>query len=100
MVSLEYFGSIFILISTWYQVQLDVKINEWFGDFYRILFKSTNNTKFCFRSRIYWISFTFAKIAGLWIIIAVFTGFFTSHWVFSGEHQWQTITMINGLKPD
>ena len=28
------FGSIFILVSTWYQVQLDVKINEWFGEFY------------------------------------------------------------------
>ena len=24
-------GSLFILVSTWYQVQLDVKINEWFG---------------------------------------------------------------------
>ena len=27
-------GSILILVSTWYQVQLDVKINEWFGAFY------------------------------------------------------------------
>ena len=26
------FGSIFILVSTWYQVQLDVKINEWFAE--------------------------------------------------------------------
>ena len=34
------FGSIFILISTWYQVQLDVKINEWFGEFYDTLQKA------------------------------------------------------------
>jgi len=33
------FGSIFILVSTWYQVQLDVKINEWFGEFYDTLQK-------------------------------------------------------------
>ena len=33
-------GSIFILISTWYQVQLDVKINEWFGEFYDTLQKA------------------------------------------------------------
>ena len=33
-------GSLFILISTWYQVQLDVKINEWFGDFYDTLQKA------------------------------------------------------------
>ena len=33
-------GSMFILISTWYQVQLDVRINEWFGDFYDTLQKA------------------------------------------------------------
>jgi len=34
------FGSIFILVSTWYQVQLDVKINEWFGEFYDMIQKA------------------------------------------------------------
>ena len=34
------FGSIFILVSTWYQVQLDVRINEWFGEFYDTLQKA------------------------------------------------------------
>jgi len=34
------FGSLLILISTWYQVQLDVKINEWFGEFYDALQKA------------------------------------------------------------
>ena len=27
-------GTILILAATWYQVQLDVRINEWFGEFY------------------------------------------------------------------
>lgn len=27
-------GSILLLSVTWYKVSLDVKINEWFGDFY------------------------------------------------------------------
>jgi peptide/bleomycin uptake transporter len=27
-------GSVLILATTWYKVQLDVQINEWFGDFY------------------------------------------------------------------
>ena len=27
-------GTILILVATWYQVQLDVRINEWFGEFY------------------------------------------------------------------
>ena len=33
-------GSVLILVSTWYQVQLDVKINEWFGEFYDTLQKA------------------------------------------------------------
>ena len=34
------FGSLIILVSTWYQVQLDVMINEWFGEFYDTLQKA------------------------------------------------------------
>ena len=67
-------GSFLILISTWYQVQLDVKINEWFGEFYDTLQKALTEpgsvTELEFMSYL----FSFAKIAGLWILIAVFTG--------------------------
>jgi peptide/bleomycin uptake transporter len=35
-----FLDQLFILISTWYQVQLDVKINEWFGEFYDTLQKA------------------------------------------------------------
>ena len=41
-------GSIFILVSTWYQVQLDVKINEWFGEFYDTLQKALTDSKFSY----------------------------------------------------
>ena len=30
-------GSFLILFTTWYKVQLDVDINEWFGDFYDLI---------------------------------------------------------------
>ena len=33
-------GTIIILLATWYQVQLDVRINEWFGEFYDTLQKA------------------------------------------------------------
>ena len=33
-------GTILILAATWYQVQLDVRINEWFGEFYDTLQKA------------------------------------------------------------
>ena len=79
-------GSIFILISTWYQVQLDVKINEWFGEFYDTLQKALTTAGSVTDSELYAYLFTFAKIAGLWIIINVLTTFFTEHWVF----RWRT----------
>ena len=79
-------GSILILISTWYQVQLDVKINEWFGEFYDTLQKALTTAGSVTEVELYAYLFTFAKIAGLWIIINVLTTFFTEHWVF----RWRT----------
>ena len=79
-------GSLFILISTWYQVQLDVKINEWFGEFYDTLQKALTTPNSVTELEFIAYLFTFAKIAGLWIVIAVITGFFTSHWTF----RWRT----------
>ena len=79
-------GSILILISTWYQVQLDVKINEWFGEFYDTLQKALTTSGSVTEGELYAYLFTFAKIAGLWIIINVLTTFFTEHWVF----RWRT----------
>ena len=79
-------GSLFILISTWYQVQLDVKINQWFGEFYDALQKALTTPGSVTEVEFIAYLFTFAKIAGLWILIAIITGFFTSHWVF----RWRT----------
>ena len=33
-------GSVVILSSLWVQVQIDVRINEWFGDFYDMVQKA------------------------------------------------------------
>jgi len=33
-------GGAAILFATWYKVQLDVQINEWFGDFYNLIQKA------------------------------------------------------------
>ena len=35
-----YLGSVVILTSIWVQVQIDVKINEWFGEFYDMIQKA------------------------------------------------------------
>ena len=59
------FGSLFILVSTWYQVQLDVRINEWFGEFYDTLQKALTTPNSVTESEFIGYLFTFAKIAAI-----------------------------------
>ena len=80
------FGSIFILISTWYQVQLDVKINEWFGEFYDTLQKALTTPNSVSEKEFIGYLFTFAKIAAIYILVVIFSDYFTSHWTF----RWRT----------
>jgi peptide/bleomycin uptake transporter len=34
-------GAALIFLGTWYQVQIDVKINDWFGGFYDVVQKAS-----------------------------------------------------------
>ena len=72
-------GFVFIIGSLLAQTWIDVKINEWFGDFYDTLQKALTTPNSVSEAEFIGYLFTFAKIAALWILIAVFTGFFTSH---------------------
>ena len=79
-------GSLLILGVTWYKVQLDVQINEWFGTFYdlvqKILAKPGTVTLPEFWAQLA----TFGKIAGIFIAVVVMLEFFIKHWVF----RWRT----------
>lgn len=79
-------GSILILAATWYQVELDVQINEWFGSFYDTIQKALGEPGSITLSEYFILLATFGKIAGVYVFIAVFTNFFTSHFVF----RWRT----------
>ena len=79
-------GSIIILVTTWYKVQLDVEINEWFGTFYDTIQKALGNPGQVTFDEFLLLCLTFAKIAGIYIVIAVILEFFTRHYVF----RWRT----------
>ena len=55
---------------------IDVKINEWFGEFYDTLQKALTTPNSVSETEFIGYLFTFAKIAALWILIAVFYWFF------------------------
>lgn len=79
-------GSAFIVFATWFQVQLDVMINEWFGTFYDTVQQALAEPDSVSASDYYGQLATFLKIAMVFIITAVLVAFFTSHFVF----RWRT----------
>ena len=93
-------GTILILAATWYQVQLDVRINEWFGEFYDTLQKALAEPGAVTEKEFIAYLFTFAKIAAVYILVVIFSDYFTSHWTYlDGEQQWLISTTINGISP-
>ena len=80
-------GTVLILFATWYRVQLDVQINEWFGTFYDLVPACAGQA----RQRSRWPSTgprssTFFRIAMLYVTIAVVLDFFVKHYIF----RWRT----------
>lgn len=79
-------GSVMILAVTWYQVQLDVQINEWFGDFYNLIQKALATPGAISFGEYMSQLMTFGQIAGIYIVVAVMIDFFTKHYIF----RWRT----------
>ena len=79
-------GSILILVGTWYLVQLDVQINEWFGDFYNTIQQALGEPGSTSLGDYFLLLATFGKIAGIYVVVTVFLDFFTKHFVF----RWRT----------
>jgi len=80
------FGTLFIIGVTYFRVQLDVKINEWFGGFYDTIQKALATPGAVTFEQILGYLWTFAGIAGIAIVAAVILEFFLRHYVF----RWRT----------
>ena len=80
------FGTLAILVAIWCKVELDVLINQWFGDFYdsiqTILKMPHSMTLSQFIDKV----MTFAKIAGIYITLTILLEFFAKHYIF----RWRT----------
>lgn len=79
-------GSAIILYTTWYKVQLDVRINEWFGEFYDLIQKALSEPGSITFEAYTLQLLTFGKIAALFVAIVVVLEFFIKHYVF----RWRT----------
>ena len=81
-----YGGSLAILLTLWYQVQLDVQINEWFGSFYDMIQQALKGEGDITLTQYFGELATFGKIAAIYIAVALSVSFFTQHWLF----RWRT----------
>ena len=77
-----YLGSAIILTSIWLQVQIDVKINEWFGQFYDMIQKALGTPNAVTMDEYMGGLLSFAKLATMSIILGLAISFLTSHFLF------------------
>lgn len=96
--------SALIVFLLWFQVQLDVMINTWFGTFYNMVQQALGKPGTVTQEQFFGQLATFAGIALVYIMTAVLTAFITSHYVFRWrmamndfyvEH-WQRLRHIEG----
>ena len=82
----SWIGSLIILSSLWIQVKIDVKINEWFGEFYDMIQKALGKPN-AITIEEYWASlFSFIVLAAMYVGVAVIVSYFTAHYLF----RWRT----------
>ena len=81
-----YLGSAIILSSLWTQVQIDVKINEWFGEFYDMIQKALAEPNTVTIEEYFAGLWSFISLAMIYVAIAVVVSFFTNHFLF----RWRT----------
>ena len=79
-------GSTVILFFTYFQVQVAVAVNNWYRPFYDAIQNALSNESTTTANELYGYMFSFLILALTYVLIAVFTSFFVSHYVF----RWRT----------
>jgi peptide/bleomycin uptake transporter len=79
-------GSALILFTSYFQVQVSVAINSWYGPFYDLVQAALSKSKPVTIEQFYSELSTFAGIAMVAVVVGVLTRFFVSHYIF----RWRT----------
>ncbi len=82
----SWIGSFIILSSLWVQVEIDVKINEWFGVFYDMIQKALAEPNAVTIEEYFASLLSFITLAAMYIAVYVAISFFTAHYLF----RWRT----------
>jgi peptide/bleomycin uptake transporter len=80
------FGSALILFTSYFQVEVSVAINSWYGPFYNLVQAALSKSAPVTIEQFYSELSTFAGIALIAVVVGVLTRFFVSHYIF----RWRT----------
>jgi len=80
------FGSALILFTSYFQVELSVAINSWYGPFYDLVQAALSKSAPVTIEQFYSELSTFASIALVAVVVGVMTRFFVSRYIF----RWRT----------
>src|SRR5271169_1804222 len=75
-------GSALILFTSYFQVQVSVAINSWYGPFYDLIQAALSKSRVVTLEEFYGELSTFASIALVAVVVGVMTRFFVSHYIF------------------
>src|ERR1700731_1743988 len=79
-------GSALILFTSYFQVQVSVAINSWYGPFFALVQAALSKSRPVTVEQFYSELSTFAGIALVAVVVGVMTRFFVSHYIF----RWRT----------
>ena len=79
-------GSALILFATYFQVQVSVAVNTWYGPFYDMIQAALAKTRPVTFEEFYGQLATFAGIALVAVVVGMLNRFFVSHYIF----RWRT----------
>lgn len=79
-------GSILIVFVTYFQVQVSVAINNWYGPFWDMIQAAVSKARVVTAGEFYGQIWVFLSIALIAVMVSVLTRFFVSHYVF----RWRT----------
>ena len=79
-------GSALIMFVTYFQVQVSVAINAWYGPFYDLIQAALTKRGRSLCERLLWPLRNFAGIAFVAVVVDVLNRFFVSHYIF----RWRT----------
>jgi peptide/bleomycin uptake transporter len=97
-------GSMLILFSTYFSVQVSVAINNWRRPFFDSVQNALSKESTTTAAKLYGLIGDFAAIAFVWLFVYVLTRFFVSHYIFRwriamNDHymaQWPRVRRIEG----